>query len=212
MNFKDLYKVNEDGVIHQKNIKELQKYDIQYIKERYDKYGVSNDEMSFLRVGFMYGVIGENINKILDVGYGNGSFLNVCNLSINECYGNDISGYPLPENVNFVYDITDDEYDVVCFFDVLEHFEDIEFVKNLKTKYIYLSVPWCHNFSEEWFMNWKHRRYDEHIWHFNSDSLDKFMYRIGYELVSEHSNIEDVLRTPEYDYENILSCIYKKID
>lgn len=212
MNFNDLYKMNIDGVIHQKSIKKLQTYDIEYISDRYDKYGVSNDEMSFLRVGFMYGVIKEKISKILDVGYGNGSFLNVCNLSIDHCYGNDISGYPLSNNVKFVDNIIQDAYDVVCFFDVLEHFENVEFVKDLKTKYVYLSVPWCHNFSEVWFMDWKHRRYDEHIWHFDADSLDNFMSRMGYMLVSSHSNIEDSLRISEFNYENILSCIYKKID
>lgn len=212
MNFKELYEIKKDGVIHQKNIQKLQTYDIQYISERYDKYGIYNDEMSFLRVGFMYGVIKEKINKILDVGYGNGSFLKVCNLSIDNCYGNDVSGYPLADNFGFVEDICEDEYDVISFFDVLEHFEDIEFVKNLKTKYIYISVPWCHFFSEQWFMNWKHRRFDEHLWHFNPNSLDKFMLGMGYKLISNHSNIEDSLRTPEFNYENILSCIYKKID
>jgi len=212
MDFKDLYEINSDGVIYQKDIKKLQTYDIGYIEERYDKYGIYNDEMSFLRVGFMYGVIKDKIDKILDVGYGNGSFLKVCNLSIDNCYGNDVSGYPLPKNIKFVENILEDEYDVISFFDVLEHFEDIEFVKDLKTKYVYLSVPWCHFFSEEWFMGWKHRRFDEHLWHFNPVNLDNFMNRMGYELVSTHSNIEDSLRKPEFDYENILSCIYKKIE
>ena len=82
MNFKDLYEINDDGVICQKDINKLRIYDVEYVKESYDKYGVINDEMSFLRVGFMYGVIKDEINKILDVGYGNGSFLKVCNLSI----------------------------------------------------------------------------------------------------------------------------------
>lgn len=210
MEFKELYEITSEGIIHQKKIDNLTKYDVNYINERYVKYGVYNDEMSFLRMGFLFGNIKEKINKILDVGYGNGSYLKVCNFVVPDCNGHDVSGFPLPDGVKFVDNIFEDEYDVVSFFDVLEHFEDIEVIKNLKTKYLFISVPWCHFFSEEWFMNWKHRRYDEHLWHFNPESLDKFMLRMGYELISQHTNIEDSIRKTTFNYENILTGIYKK--
>ena len=45
--------------------------------------------------------------------------------------------------------------------------EGLEFVKKLKCKYILISVPCCHYYSDDWFKNWKHRRPDEHIFHFN---------------------------------------------
>ncbi len=203
--FNILYEITEDGVIHQKNSNIIQ-YDVNYINNRITKY---DDDMSYLRIGFLIGSIKEKIKKILDVGYGNGSFLKISKTMIPECYGYDISGFKLPDNVIKVDDIYKDDYDVVCFFDVLEHLEDITIIKNLKTKYICISVPWCHFFSEEWFMNWKHRKYNEHIWHFNDKSLDTFMNKMGYIRITNTENIEDSIRKTEYSYPNILTCIYK---
>jgi hypothetical protein len=207
--FDELYEITKDGVIHQKN-SNLITYDINYVNDRYVKYGVLTDEISLLRLGFLFGTVKEKINKILDVGYGNGAYLHTANTLISDCSGHDISGFPLPDHIKFVENILEDTYDVISFFDVLEHFKNIEFVKNLKCKYVYISVPWCHFFSKEWFMNWKHRKYDEHIWHFNSSSLDNFMNRMGYTRISDHVNIEDSIRKTTFNYPNILTCIYKK--
>lgn len=96
------------------------------------------------------------------------------------------------------------------FFDVLEHLENIEIVKDLKCKYIFISLPWCHFLSVDWFMNWKHRRFDEHLWHFNDRSLDKFMNRMGFTRITNTSNIEDLIRKTSSEYPNILTCVYKK--
>lgn len=209
MNFEDLYEINQDGVIHQKVIRNLMVYDAKYI-EKYDNYGYYNDEMSYLRLGFLLGTIKEKISKILDIGYGNGSFLKISKTLIENCYGYDISGYPLPENVLKIDNIFEDSYDVICFFDVLEHLDNIEVVKNLNTKYIYITIPWCHFFSEDWFMNWKHRRFDEHLWHFNDITLDNFMNRMGYVRITNVVNIEDSIRKSIYNYSNIMTCIYQK--
>ena len=208
--FNKLYEII-DGVIHQKICNKIE-YNVNYINDRYVKYGILSDEMSFLRLGFILGGVKEEIRSILDIGYGNGAFLRVANNLIPNCYGNDISGFPLPENVIFVDNIFNNSYDVITLFDVLEHFENIEFVKDLKCKYICLTVPWCHFFSEDWFMNWKHRRYDEHLWHFNSDSLDHFMQNMGFIRISNHSNLEDSIRKTDFNYPNILTCLYKKIN
>ena len=98
---------------------------------------------------------------------------------------------------------------MITFFDSLEHFEDIEFVKDLKCSYICISVPECHYYDDEWFENWKHRRPNEHLWHFNHGSLVKFMYRMGYILISG-SNIEDTIRKNNKEESNILTCIFAK--
>ena len=62
-------------------------------------------------------------------------------------------------------------------------------IQKLKTKYIYISVPQCHYISDEWFLNWKHRRPDEHLWHFNLNSITNFMKEIGFNIVSISSMI-----------------------
>jgi hypothetical protein len=209
-NFEEYYDVLPNGLIHQKKIiNEIKKYDFEYVNDRYNLYGDQCDMMSYLRYGFLMGAIKEIPKSILDVGYGNGSFLKICKNSIKTCYGNDISGYPLPKNVYFVDDITKNYYDVISFFDVLEHFGDINIIKKLNCKYIYISVPECHFINKEWFWNWKHRRPDEHLWHFNIDSITSFFKTNGFDLVSS-SNVEDIIRKPSDETSNILSCVFRK--
>ena len=205
------YELLENGLIKQiELVNEIQKYDVKYIDDRYNQYGEKGPQMAGLRLGHLLSVLDKKPNSILDVGYGNGDFLKLCVQGIYNCYGNDITNYPLPDGVTFVDDMLKDYYDVICFFDVLEHFQDISFVKNLNCNYVYISLPWCHNFSDEWFENWKHRREDEHLWHFNDVSIVKFFNEMGFELIIK-SNIEDFIRKPMDENENILSCIFKKI-
>jgi hypothetical protein len=203
----------DNGVIRQDRIFEQQKqYDHQYVDARYNSYGDLSKRMSYLRLGFLLGTIGFLPNSILDVGYGNGDFLSVCSDTIKDCYGNDISGYPLPDRCYFIDDITDRYFDVITFFDVLEHFDDPTIIEELDCSYIMISVPWCHwrgDQDDQWFANWKHRRPDEHLWHFNNLSLVKFFAECGYSLVSLCS-IEDIIRKPETPLPNILTGIFKK--
>ena len=102
-----------------------------------------------------------------------------------------------------------EKYDVVCFFDSLEHFDNIYIIKELKTDYIFISVPWCHNFSPDWFKSWYHRKPNEHLWHFNKESLLNFMSELGYNCIHT-SNIEDTIRKNNKEYSNILTAIFKK--
>jgi hypothetical protein len=204
------YSVLANGIIKQiKVFDNIKKYDVNYIKDRYDSYKDLSINMSYLRLGYLLGNINENINSLLDVGYGNGDFLNVAQNIIPTCYGNEINNYNIPNKCNFIENIYTNEYDVVCFFDVLEHFENIYDIQKLKTKYIYISVPQCHYISDEWFLNWKHRRPDEHLWHFNLNSITNFMKEIGFNIVS-YSNIEDIIRKSSDNNTNILTAIFKK--
>lgn len=203
------YEILENGLIKQKSIlNKIRTYDYDYVNSSYNQYGEKGSQMAGLRLGYLVSKLGYWPKSILDVGYGNGDFLKICKNKI-DSYGNDISGYPVPEGVTFVENIFERHYDVICFFDVLEHFEKIDFVQNLKCDYIFLSLPWCHNFSDEWFSNWKHRRPDEHLWHFDEKSIKNFFNEMGYEMI-DYSNIEDLIRVSNEDYPNILTCILKK--
>lgn len=201
------YKELPNGVIKQSVINK-RKYDTEYIEKSYNTYGELGVRMSYLRYGFIIGSIGHIPNSILDVGYGNGDFLSVCKNTINKCYGYDISGYKLPEGC-LLSESIEIEVDVVTFFDSLEHFEDISFVKKLKTKYVVISVPWCHNFSDEWFSKWKHLRPNEHLFHFSEKSLINFMNENEYELIN-YNNIEDIIRKNTNNDKNILTAVFKK--
>lgn len=205
----DNYVKTNDGVIKQINFTPYN-YDETYTIDRYVNKPTS-DIMSYLRLGYVIGSIGYVPNSILDVGYGSGDFLQTCIGFIKNIYGNDTPpAYPLPKGAQFIEDITKQEVDVVTFFDSLEHFSDIEFVKDLKCKYIIISLPWCYNGNdEEWFLNWKHRREDEHLYHFNEKSLVTFMKRQGYDLIN-YSNIEDKIRIDVNLKPNILTACFKK--
>lgn len=203
------YTTTNDGVIKQIEYTPYV-YDKTYTENRYINKPTS-DIMSYLRLGYIIGSIGHVPNSILDVGYGSGNFLQTCNGFIKNVYGNDIPpAYPLPEEITYVDDITNLEVDVITFFDSLEHFPDIEFVRDLKCKYVVISLPWCYNgHDDSWFLNWKHRREDEHLYHFNETSLISFMYNRGYDLIN-YSNLEDKIRIDVNLTPNILTACFKK--
>jgi hypothetical protein len=201
------YKKLDNGVIQQIEIQKI-KYDNDYI-QTYNNFGEKGRNMAYFRLGLLLGSLKFIPNSILDIGYGNGDFLNACKNIISKCYGNDISNYKIPEGCEFVENIFNEEYDVITFFDSLEHFDDINFLDKLKCKYIYITLPWCHYFDDKWFENWKHRKPNEHLWHFNDKSLVNFFEEQGYENIVL-GNFEDVIRKNNEEYPNILCGLFRK--
>jgi hypothetical protein len=204
----DNYSKNSDGVIYQ-----VEKKPFDYTggyNNYYKQIQDSTRYTSYLRLGYIIGSIGYVPQSILDVGYGTGAFLQACETEVKERYGHDISGWEVPSGCKFVDNILENHYDVITFFDSLEHMNDIEFVKDLNCNYICISVPDCHYFNDEWFTDWKHRKPDEHLWHFNKESLKSFMHRMGYSTVNT-CNVEDITRINNLEYTNILTGIFKKV-
>jgi len=204
------YEKLENGIIKQKKVNKIE-YNFDY-SNKYKSYGEKANYLSYLRLGVLLGAINETPNSILDVGYGNGAFLNTAKTIINECSGFDISNYPLPDDIRKETDIYSKHFDVICFFDSLEHFDDINIINKLDCNYVFISVPWCHYFSDEWFLNWYHRRPNEHLWHFNDKSLVKFFEENGFENIYL-GNFEDAVRKNSTcnGNPNILSAVFKKI-
>lgn len=203
------YEKLPNGVIKQIN-REPFNYGFNY-SNNYNNLGELGTRMGYLRVGHLIGSLGFIPNTILDVGYGNGDFLKAASNIIPNCYGSDVSNsYPLPDKIKFIDNIFNFESDVITFYDVLEHFDDIYEIKNLKTNYIVVSLPDCHHFSDDWFKSWKHRKPNEHLWHFNKQALTNFMKEIGYEVINL-TNIEDSIRKIDENYSNILTGVFKKI-
>jgi hypothetical protein len=202
------YTLLSNGVIKQKNVIKIE-YNYDY-SNKYNNYGEKGNYLSYLRYGVLLGIIKKVPDSIVDVGYGNGAFLKVCREHISYVYGCDLSEYPVPEGCQKI-EFTDISAEVTCFFDSLEHFDDITVIKDLKTKYIFISVPWCHYFSDEWFNNWYHRRENEHLYHFNKDSLIKFFDEQGYDCLYTGS-FEDIIRknSSVAPHANILSGLFIK--
>lgn len=196
------------GTVHQIQVGELRKYDLKYA-EQYDRYAENNERISWLRLGALKSMIGsEPINSLLDVGYGNGYFLKACAQAGIDCFGYDITGYPVPE-AKIINDPTV-KVDVVTFYDSLEHMPDpAGFIRKLQTRHICISVPCAYNVeSDDWFRNWKHRRPDEHLWHWNATSLTRYMCKLSF-YPSCIGYPEDLIRKPEKPYSrNILTMLF----
>jgi len=207
----DNYEIVDCGIIKQKNIEKIT-YNYDYSND-YNKHGERGNYLSYLRFGVLLGVLQRLPRNIVDIGYGNGSFLKVCKENIKDVYGCDISDYPVPDGCKKIALTDISNIDVTCFFDSLEHFDDIDFIKKLDTKFVFISVPWCHNFNTNWFIKWYHRKPNEHLWHFNKDALMSFFDKNGYDCIFS-SNFEDCIRknTTSANYPNILSCVFKKRD
>ena len=201
------YKQLDNGVIQQIDRKPFN-YDFNY-SNNYNSLGEIGKRMAHLRLGHLIGSIGHIPNSVMDIGFGNGDFLKVCASIIPKCYASDVSEYPSPEGCEFVKDPNSVEIEVVTMYDVLEHYFDITDIKNLNTTYLIVSMPECHYFNDEWFENWKHRKPDEHLWHFNKESLVNFMKEMEFEKINI-SNLEDTIRINNQNYSNIITGVFKK--
>ena len=198
------YSINKNGVIHQDNRKPYI-YDKNYLLAL--RPPQPNDTMAFLRLGYIIGSIKEIPSSICDVGYGEGEFLKACAGLIGHRSGIEINGLELPPGCT--EGSYSSYYDVITFFDSLEHFPDIDFVKDLNCKYLVVSVPSCNQGeNNEWFSKWKHRKPNEHIWHFNTISLSKQMLEYGFELICTTS-VEDAIRKSE-NKPNIVTSVFKR--
>lgn len=205
------YEKTPEGVIRQVERKDFV-YNEEYCFQKQSEQGgpEQEDKLSALRLGLIIGSLNSTITSLLDVGYGTGSFLKLASNVVKKCAGNDLSpSIPLPTKILSVNDVTADYYDVITFFNSLEHMPDVNFLSQLKCKNVVITVPWCHYFSDNWFENWNHRRPDEHLWHFNEESLRRFMLKKGY-TCSHYSNAEDIFRGSGLTYPNYLTAIFKK--
>jgi hypothetical protein len=210
----DNYNITEEGIIKQIK-KEKFNYDYDY-SNNYNSQNYLKESLilNSLRLSFVISSFKKIPNSILDVGYGNGSFLDLSKRKIKNCYGFDVSDYPVPFNCKKIEDIMGIKVDVITFWDSLEHFDDIYFLKDLQCDIICISMPWCHwesDLDDEWFSQWKHRKPNEHLWHFNSKSLTKFMNSQGYEVILNDLEFEDYVRiSSDIRQPNILTSSWKK--
>ncbi len=204
------YERHENGLIHQSSYEKIE-YTYDY-SNKYNNYGEKGNYLGYLRLGALIGAIGSVPRSILDVGYGNGSFLSAAATIIPDCAGFDISPYPVPAGCRRAESI-DESFDVVCFFDSLEHFDDVDVIGRLKCKYVYISVPWCptKDFTSAEFLGWYHRRPNEHLWHFDDESLPAFFARHGFRQIMSMP-LEDAIRknAAVAPRPNILTALFVK--
>jgi hypothetical protein len=181
------------------------KYDHAYVA-RYENYPQA--ELSKIRASIVMEYV-KNFDTICDVGFGTGAFLSEIGHAnpMTSLHGFDVSPYPPPYFVRIEPQWQEKEWDVVTFFDSLEHFVELP---KVRAKFAVVSVPWFHNFeNEQWFEDWKHRRPGEHLWHFNSASLRTVFKRMGMKEIY-CGNPEDKIRKSTDGLPNILTMVFAR--
>lgn len=203
------YATDRWGVVRQVDPAITQIYDLEYVQKRYDSIPEQVARMSFLRAGFIIGALGFVPRVVLDIGYGNGNFLDTMRLYGCDCFGYDISGYPLNHGSKEIQwnDLKIKQFDIITFWDSLEHMPDLDFLAALRTAFIAVTVPWM-PFNNGDFASWKHRRPGEHLWHFTPLTLAAMMKHYGYKEKLSQS-VEDAIRKSAR-HPNTFTAIYTK--
>lgn len=148
-------------------------------------------------------------SRVLDVGYGNGSFLKHVQSDGMRIFGIDLHGedFGVPE-VDYG---TEQEFDLICFFDSLEHFGTFERPLSLRTRYAVVSIPNAPDFLLTGPQAWRHYKPGEHLHYFAPASLDRLMARWGMRrLASGHPEdaIRGKLTVGDRTLDNIYTAIY----
>ncbi len=206
-------------------------YDAQYVAERYDRYPTT-EQMSLLRLRMLeqvlyihealpYGKPRIETGRLLDVGYGNGSFIRACLKNGWDAYGNDVNPTEYP-GVRQVGLPTQERspgprYRVITFFDALEHFETLDEVRRVvyNTDWIAVSVPVPPRGFLHQPETWKHWRPGEHHWYFHHPfSLERVFRLPGRESrVRFVGHPEDAIRQTLPDgQDNIVTCFLQVRD
>jgi hypothetical protein len=183
-------------------------YDAEYAHQ-YDNR--PHEEMSRLRWDFIRRCLGlREGSKILDIGYGNGAFLNQARRAGMEIFGIDLHGedFGIPE-VNYDTAVT---FDLICFFDSIEHFPEFDQILRLNAKNAIVSVPDPPNFFQAQPKLWRHYKPGEHLHYFSRTSLDLLFHRWGLTLKMADGHPEDALRGKltigNHAYDNIYTAVY----
>lgn len=208
-----IYHEDDFGAIHQL-YPESFVYDHNYCST-YDteEYRRNSDILQALRIGTIMGAYGEPPMSIIDFGYGNGAFMKYAKQSIPNVYGYDVTGIEV-EGCTILEKLTG--ANVITFWDSLEHIQDLSFLENLECEMIAISLPWCHaeyleNVEEKikCLENWKHLKPNEHLHHFSAAALVRTLMGFGWE-VKTLTAIEDIVRKPVDNKENILTATFKR--
>jgi len=210
----DNYAVDEFGVIHQIEFTPIS-YDQKYITYYQDKSD-RTIKLGYQRLGWILGLLDRIPESVLEIGYGTGTFIEAARITgVPRCAGFDIADYPLPEGVAFLdwRQALEPSWEVVAMFDVLEHVPDLSFLSRLKTDYLTLAVPYCHwrELGDAWFSAWRMRLPNEHLHHFDPDTLVRLLAHHGFEKLTLNTFEDGIRLRPGEKGPNILSGMFRKI-
>lgn len=174
-------------------------YDVAY------KYKQStNIEMVKLRLGYLALHLKEDFSKmrVVDIGAGNNVFVNYASHYFKSIVPYDLDGESISQEELYVT-----HWDLVCLFDVIEHYPNIDEFWKLNFTYAYLSFP---ELPKDYPLeNWKHLKPSEHLYGLNAEGFKKFVE--GKAEIIAMSYPEELIRTRwDNNYRNITSVIIKR--
>jgi len=174
------------------------KYDIEYYEKMLREYSATAMDICRKRWGFIGDFLGiggkGRTHKVLDYGSGVGWF-RAWRPRGAEVWSYDIASYP---QTGFPIQ----KYDVVCFWDVLEHvpdFSDLEGPLRL-SDHVALSLP----IPTDGLEGWKHFKPGEHLHYFTRESLMALFAGFGFEMMVMDDKVECPPRV------DILSALFKR--
>ncbi len=209
----DNYSVDSFGVIHQVEFQPIQ-YDQDYISY-YEDLSDRTIKLGYQRLGWILGMLDRIPKSVLEIGYGTGTFIEAAKITgVEKCVGCDIADYPLPDGVEFMdwEKSLKLDWDVVAMFDVLEHIPDLGFLGELKTNYLAVAVPFCRwrELGDDWFRDWRMLLPNEHLHHFDKESLVGLLGHYGFECLTLNTFEDGIRLRPGETGPNILSGMFKK--
>lgn len=212
----DNYRMDEFGVIHQVEFTPIV-YDKKYISY-YEDLSDRTIKLGYQRLGWLLGLLGGIPRSVLEIGYGTGTFIEAAHITgVPDCAGCDIAKYPLPDGVRFVDwdEALGEEWDVVAMFDVLEHIPDLSFLSRLKTNSLAMAVPYCRYRElgpggDAWFGAWRMLLPNEHLHHFDRESLVALLGHHGFECVALNTFEDGIRLRPGETGPNILSGFFPR--
>ena len=213
------YEIDQFGVIHQIEYEPIT-YDNEYISY-YERLSDRTIKLGYQRLGWILGLLERMPESVLEIGYGTGTFIEAAKITgVPKCVGCDVADFPLPDGVQFMgWQATktspsalEPDWDVVGMFDVLEHIPDLSFLGKLKTNYVAIAVPYCRwkELGDDWFRDWRMLLPNEHLHHFDKESLVAFMEHHNFRCLTLNT-FEDGIRLREGESgPNILSVFFEK--
>lgn len=162
-----------------------------YGKRTYENYP---EDTSYLRAGYVIGRAKGGIGStVLDVGYGNGTFLRVMRRAGWGIWGCDVHGQD--RGIPPAALVDDRSYTAVTFFDSLEHFSQFDALMGLRCENIFITIPETPKRLLEQPAAWKHFKPGEHLHYFSRKSLNWLMSRAGF-FARDTVVLEDTTRGP----------------
>lgn len=148
------------------------KYDLDYYENMLREYSKTGEKIAAIRWGWLASL---NPTTVLDYGSGVGWFRAWRPKGV-EVYSYDMGIYP-QTGIDLIM------YDVVCFWDVLEHILDFTQIEPLLALARNVAVTLPIMPEKERYDQWKHFKPGEHLHYFTAATLDALFSKYGFKMI-----------------------------